>query len=286
MESGDIFNDFTGQDPIKMKIFGIQPKDSENILPYGSHIYLLDDTGPNYKIAQTPNNVYTMPKIIQKIRDDFLMRLRPPYIRASLVSPPKVVNGAIQINPPNIPNQVVNGAIQINPVVNPPIPQVVNGAIVIKRIRRTMDAALIILPIPPQVNGTIQIQPLAVVNPVVNGAIQIQPLAVVNPVVNGAIQIQPLDVVNPVVNGAIQIQPLDVVNPVVNGAIQINPVVIKFGPIVQMIRDDTIDEINSKLNQYIQDPTWNWKKTYTKRKKLKDGSYKSKYNNNKSVFIQ
>jgi hypothetical protein len=87
------------------------------------------------------------------------------------------------------------------------------------------------------------------------------------------------------VNGAIQIQPLAVVNPVVNGAIQINPVVIKFGPIVQMIRDDTIDEINSKLNEYIQPAPWNWKKTYTKRKKLKDGSYKSKYNNNKSVFI-
>jgi hypothetical protein len=57
-----------------------------------------------------------------------------------------------------------------------------------------------------------------------------------------------------------------------------------MGPIVYTVRDDTIDEINSKLGDYNQIP-WNWKKTYTKRKKLKDGTYKNKYNNNKSVFI-
>jgi len=77
--------------------------------------------------------------------------------------------------------------------------------------------------------------------------------------------------VNPFVNGAIQINPP---NPFVNGVIQINPP--KTGPIVQMVRDETIDNINSQLDQFIQSiPTWNWAQTIKRNKNNKNKNQKT-----------
>jgi len=69
------------------------------------------------------------------------------------------------------------------------------------------------------------------------------------------------------------------VNPFVNGAIQINPP--KTGPIVQMVRDETIDNINSQLDQFIQSiPTWNWAQTIKRNKNNKN---KNKNKNQKTT---
>ena len=101
MES-DIFNDFTrdrqGEKDIRMIIFGIEEKDYDNILPYGSYVYYLDRDGHNYRYKTARNNLEyvldpirrngandSMPKVIKDIRDDFIRRLKPPHIRARLV---------------------------------------------------------------------------------------------------------------------------------------------------------------------------------------------------------